>query len=268
MKRYFMAANIFRRVHKIVFERMLGRVFAGRQEDALRHSGTFKRSVRRFNQFLNEKGLVSPWIYTKKECLEFWQSMDNSSLSTGNRPEKYSSKKKNILVFLDRLWSPDVEKTDRILEVGCNCGANLYWLSELGYKTLCGVEINPSAVEQMEASFPELSKKTDIFTGSLEEYFAQKEDKSVDVIFSMGVSMHIHPGDNYIFSEMVRVARKYICTVEPESANSNYVFARNYRRVFELLGCCQLRSGLVTEDILPNSGYAGCTVRVMKIKAE
>ena len=88
----------------------------------------------------------------------------------------------------------------------------------------------------------------------------------MDVVLSMGVSMHIHPGDNFIFKEMIRVARKYICTVEPECANSNYVFARNYRRVFEKAGCVQIRSSLVTDDVFPDSGYAGCTVRMMKVK--
>jgi hypothetical protein len=118
----------------------------------------------------------------------------------------------------------------------------------------------------MKVSFPDLARKVDVFTGSLKDFFAGKKDKSVDVVLSVEVSMHIHPADNYIFSEMVRVARKYICIIEPESANSNYAFARNYRNVFESRGCSEVRSTFITDDILPGAGYSGCTIRVLKVK--
>jgi hypothetical protein len=136
-----MAVNMRRRFHKIVFEKIIGKIFYEGREKSLCCPNIFRKSVRRFNQNLNERGVVVPWIYNKKECLEFWSSIDNSSPSTGNRPEKYSSKKKGILVCLDNFWSPDVKKTDSILEVGCNCGANLYWLNRLGYTALSGVGV-------------------------------------------------------------------------------------------------------------------------------
>lgn len=254
------------RFFRAVLNKLIGWILTVPQEFALAPGGGMKLAICRFNQVSNEKCRVLPWVYTKKECSDFWKSIDNSSASTGNRPAKYSAKKQHVLTYVDGMWFPDVSKEDSIVEIGCNCGANLHWLKEMGYKDLSGVEINRNALDHMKSVFPELERTARIFHGSIQEYLSTKEDGSVDVIFSMGVAMHIHPSDDNLFDEMARVAKKYICTVEPETANSNYVFARNYRRVFQNRGCFQVRSGLITDDILPDSGYPGCTVRLMRVK--
>ena len=119
----------------------------------------------------------------------------------------------------------------------------------LGYKKLNGIEINPVAIQQMLTSFPRLEKavsisNTDVFSG-----LKAMKDKSFDLVFTMGVAMHIHPSDNEIFKEMIRVGRKFVCTFEPESANSNYVFSRNYDRVFSKLGAKQIKSSVFRSDL-------------------
>ncbi|MFA5167186.1 MAG: class I SAM-dependent methyltransferase [Candidatus Omnitrophota bacterium] len=205
-----------------------------------------------------------PWIFSQKECSEFWLGVDNNSSSVGNRPRGYSGKDSTIVELLQDFWTPYVPKSDAILELGCNCGANLRWLQQLGYCHLNGLEINPSAIEQMKASFPELYKKINLFEGNMGDLLPPIASNSMDVVFTMGVAMHIHPAQNKLFAEMVRISRKYVCTIEPETANSNYVFARNYRRVFEKYGCAQLRATRINADVCADPAYWGCTVRFLK----
>jgi hypothetical protein len=82
----------------------------------------------------------------------------------------------------------------------------------------------------------------------------------------MGVAMHIHPTSNYLFKHIARVARKFVCSIEPESDNSNYVFARNYRRVYQSHGLVQLKSALITSAAYPNvyEQILGSIIRLFK----
>ena len=152
---------------------------------------------------------------------------------------------------MHEFWSPQVKLSDSILELGSGAGADLYHCYELGYKNLLGIEISQDAVDVMKKVFPELAKKYRIFVGSFEDVLPKFDTDSVDVIFTMGVSQHIHPTSNFLFNEMVRVARKYICTIELESGNYSSMFSRNYRRVFQRLGCFQLKSVLITKGAFP-----------------
>ena len=123
-----------------------------------------------------------------------------------------------------------------ILELGCNVGRNLLYLWQNGFVNLSGIEMNKHALEIMRTSFPECGQVS-IYKGLLEEVLPRFEAKKFDVIFSMAVLEHIHPQSNFIFKEMVRVCRKYIITIEIEHSSGARVFPRNYRDVFETLGC-------------------------------
>ena len=255
--------TVLRKIYKRFFERIIGKIFCESQTDILTKPFIFKRIIRTINQKLNEKGYSVPWIYTKEECSEFWKEMDNASTSKGNRPENYAKKPREIIDFLHIFWAPQVDKNDSILEIGCNCGANLSWLSKLGYENLSGIEISTEAIEQMKSSFPELNAK--IYSGDIASLLPTLPSKSFDMIFTMAVAMHIHPKNNFLFSEIARVSKKYICTIEPEVANSNYVFARNYRKLFHKIGIEQIKSVLITKEAFPDiAGYAGCVARIYR----
>lgn len=258
--------SFFRKLHNRFFHRMLGRLFYQSTGDFYRNPSPRKRLTAAFNQFLNESGAQTPLIYTKKECGDFWSSIDNHSSSSRNRPESYENKSSAIARYLHEFWSPEVGMEDSILELGCNCGVNLNHLQEMGYRSLSGIEINPAAVAQMRSAFPKL--RANVILGSLEERLRELPSASYDVVFTMGVSMHIHPRSNFLFAEMKRVAKKYVCTIEPEPANSNYVFARNYGRVFEKLGCIQVKSVLLNDREHSHVvGYQGCTLRLIRAAA-
>ncbi len=171
--------------------------------------------------------------------------------------------------FMHAFWTPDVGPEDSILEVGCNAGANLNRLRELGYSRLSGIEINPTALDVMRSRFPALAASAEIHFGSLEEILPSLPDQSVDVVFSVWVLVHVHPASHALFREMVRVARRLVCTLEGESSTVSYVFARNYRRVFEALGCAQRKSAMATGKAFPELGpeIRGSVIRLMGVPA-
>jgi SAM-dependent methyltransferase len=219
-----------------------------------------KRAMVRVNQALFERGLVPPWVWDDERCREYWASRTDDG--DANRPSGYAAKPQAIVEFLHEFWQPHVQPGMRILEVGCNAGANLHGLRSRGYGNLAGIEINPAAIAELRRSFPDLAD-AEVTQGTLEEALPRTEP--VDVVFSMAVLLHVHPSSTEVFEHMARIGR-YVCVIEAESSTLSYIFARNYRRVFERLGCAQLRSTRLTEDATPGLGrnYYGYTARLFR----
>jgi len=226
-----------------------------------------KRFLTSLNQWLIEEGFTPPWIWSTEECHSFWASLQNNEESAGNKPVDYADKAMGIITFLDRFWKPDVVTDFSILELGCNCGVNLHGLRNLGYRYVSGIEMNAHALAEMRRSFPDLEKVAEISLGTLENLLPKMPSKSVDVVFTMGVLMHVHPRSHQVFSEMVRIARRYVAIIEAEVANCGYVFSRNYRRVFERLGCAQVKSTLMTRQAFPyvSRNYDGLAARLFSV---
>lgn len=262
-----MKNNVLRRLRNGIFHRVIGRRFFEISRDYYEKPSMRKKAAVAVNQFLNERGWQTPLILTKDECLAYWASMGNESASVGNRPVGYATKGRGMIDVLHSFWSPEVTPKDEILELGCNCGVNLYWLKELGYSHLSGVEVSPAAIGQLRESFPALAVSAKFHLAPMDQWLKSTPSKSYDVVFTMGVSMHIHPADNFVFREMTRIARKYVCTVEPEPENSNYVFSRNYQRVFERLGATQVKGLNISRKEFPELiGYFGCDARLFKVQ--
>jgi hypothetical protein len=83
------------------------------------------------------------------------------------------------------------------------------------------------------------------------------------------VLLHIHPSSHAVLEHLVRVARRYVCVVEAEQALASYVFPRNYGRVFERLGCEQVRAVSFGRRTHPAVGeeYFGYTARLFRVSA-
>jgi SAM-dependent methyltransferase len=229
-------------------------------DDLSRPAGAGRLMVRA-NQALFEHGVTPPWVWDADRCRRFWAGQDEEAGNV-NAPSTYAGKSQAIVEMLHDFWRPEVEPGLSVLEVGCNAGANLAGLARHGYEQLSGVEINPHAIEQMRQSFPDL--RATVHEGALEELLPTLETGSVDVVFSMAVLIHVHPSSKAIFEHMARIAARYVCVIEAENTTIPYIFARNYRRVFERAGCAQLRSALLTERAYPAVGadYWGYTARL------
>ncbi len=224
-------------------------------------------AIGRVNQWLMETGRVPPWIMTREECLAFWRTRSNNSPG-GNRPIDYVQKPIAIAEYLYEFWRDRVQTDFVILEVGCNAGTNLEVLRRLGYRRLAGLEISTEAVLEMQRVYPELCWGASVHVDSAEEGLRKLAAGSFDVVFTIAAAMHIHPSSNGVFSEIVRVARRYVCTIELESANCGYVFARNYQRVFSRLGCRQIKSETIVPDVSPalDRPYWGYVSRLFEVR--
>jgi len=217
------------------------------------------------NRALIERGVRAPWMWSAERCQQFWATREPGEDS--NAPNGYAAKRTEIVDFLHDFWSPEVGLSATVLEIGCNAGANLARLKQLGYEQLSGVEINPAAISEMRRAFPELAATAGIHIGRMEEVLPALDTDGFDVLFAMAVLHHVHPSSRWVFSEMVRISRGYICVLEPEQTVSHYVFCRNYGRLFEGLGCRQIRTVQIAHSSFPDiaDDYQGYTARLFRV---
>ncbi len=216
----------------------------------------------RLNQSLFERSLAPPWVFSRAQCQAYWASPPDA----GNQPLAYARKSTAVVDFLHRFWGPEVTAESSILEIGCNAGANLQGLHQLGYADLAGVEINATAVEEMGRQFPAMAQAATIHVGAFEEVLPGLPDRSADAVFAMAVLMHVHPKSREVFEHMARIARRYVCVVESENATTPHVFARDYGRVFSRAGCRETRSEVITPEDHPElmPDYEGFVARLFE----
>ena len=128
------------------------------------------------------------------------------------------------------------------MEIGCNCGRNLFWLDKAGYKELYGIEAFDGAIELMQEKFPHIHSEDKIKHGLIENLIKDIPDKAFDLVFTMAVLLHIHPQSEWIFKHIGRIARKHIITCELESdlgggnEKGKARWARNYEEIFGEFG--------------------------------
>jgi len=116
------------------------------------------------------------------------------------------------------------ERPRSILEVGANVGINLCALRGLSDARLFALEPNASARRRLvEASILPAEQILDGLAGSI-----PLGDASMDLVFTRGVLIHIHPQDLLASCrEIHRVARRYIVSIEYFAANPEELNYRN-----------------------------------------
>lgn len=100
-----------------------------------------------------------------------------------------------------------------ILEVGSNMGLNLYYISQIIKRDLqaYAVEPNKKAYKRL-ISNKSLKLKN---AWNCDAFNLPINDSSIDLVFTAGVLIHIHPDNlNRAMDEVVRVARKYVLCIE------------------------------------------------------
>jgi SAM-dependent methyltransferase len=107
-----------------------------------------------------------------------------------------------------------------VIELGCGAGRNLYVLQQRYPKmALCGVDINAEAVE-----FARARVRGEFLVGNLYDLDAVLEDRKADVVFTMGVLIHLHP--DTLPSLLARMAQRtghWVVLVEQVSPNNAVV---------------------------------------------
>ena len=99
---------------------------------------------------------------------------------------------------------------ERVLEVGCNLGANLRWLAELRAPgDVYGIDVNAKAIARLHETLPEVNA----LRGVAREL--PYRDSWFDLVFTMGVLIHQPPdGLAAVMAEVVRCSRRYVLCAE------------------------------------------------------
>lgn len=126
----------------------------------------------------------------------------------------------------------------RLLEVGCNLGANLKWIGTiLPPREIYGVDVNECALAQVRMT---LSGVNAVWARARELPF---RDRFFDLVFTSGVLIHQPPETlRDVMSEIVRCSAKYVLAMEyfapthteiPYRGQSGALFKADYGRLYQ-----------------------------------
>jgi SAM-dependent methyltransferase len=150
-----------------------------------------------------------------------------------------------------------------ILEVGCSSGRHLERLRQEGYENLTGIDINAESFDVMGNRYPKLAETGSFHHGAIEDIVPGFDDGAFDVIYSVETLQHIHPDNEWVFEEIVRVTDDLLITAENEGnspkrgrggedvsvVNDEFpLYHRDWKAVFSELGLAQLTHKPTSRD--------------------
>ena len=146
--------------------------------------------------------------------LQLWRSMfgrDYTDRNDVEKPERVETWRK----LLDGI------SVERALEVGCNAGWNLEYLTRLGVPAIVGVE--PGVYAAAKAR----SRNFNVLDGTAFEL--PFRDGWFDLAFTSGVLIHIAPDDvGKAMAEIYRCSRRYIVAIEYDAPEEKEVSYRGH----------------------------------------
>ena len=110
-----------------------------------------------------------------------------------------------------------------LLEIGCNCGPNLYLLaSAMPQVTMQGIDINPRAIHKgRELLAAAEINNVNLAIGKADE-LAQFAEKSFDIVFTDAVLIYIGPDKiEKVIKEMLRLSRLALVFLEQHDSNAS-----------------------------------------------
>jgi spore coat polysaccharide biosynthesis protein SpsF len=130
-----------------------------------------------------------------------------------------------------------IHPAHRVLEVGCNAGANLQWIIQhVDPAETFGIDVNRLALSRLRQRLPSVSA----VSGTAREL--PFRDRWFDLVFTAGVLIH-QPDTTLplVMAEVVRVSRRYVLCAEyfaPEKVEVPYrgatgaLFKRDYGNLY------------------------------------
>ena len=151
-------------------------------------------------------------------------------------------------------------KPQSALEVGCNHGINLRYLSEyVDSHQLYGLDINYHALEQAREYSPCINY---VWGSAFDLPF---KDDFFDLVFTVGVLIHHHPDSlSAVMQEILRCSKHYVLAVEyaekeftevPYRGLSAALFKGPYDALYRRMGLKLLETG----NLAKNQGFDDCT---------
>ncbi|MUV89873.1 methyltransferase domain-containing protein [Halapricum sp. CBA1109] len=143
----------------------------------------------------------------------------------------------------------------RILEVGCSSGRHLEALRQDGYRNLTGIDINDESFDVMADRYPTLHSAGTFHVGPIEDIVPEMDDDAFDVVYSVETVQHVHPDEQWVFEELVRITDELLITAENEGNSPDRgrpgsevscvdgefpLYHRDWKQVFSDLGMAQI----------------------------
>lgn len=165
---------------------------------------------------------------TVEEIRNYWRDPNDGK----NVRERYQSarafKRSNYLLSL----ITHLPRESKILELGSGVGRNLSVLHNAGFRNLNGIEISEKSLDVMRKSYPELRHNT-IHHSTIESIIDILPDKEYDLVYTMAVLEHLPYESDWVFTEISRLCKAKLITIEDEYTKSWRHFPRNYKEIFE-----------------------------------
>jgi len=172
-------------------------------------------------------------------------------------PEEYDVMFKNwhmkSRTEYNEMFLGNLDRSIKILEVGCNVGNQLMLLQKMGFNNLYGVEINEYAVEEAKKRTNDIC----IMQGSV--YNLPYENNEFDLVFTSGVLIHISPKNIFqAMKEIYRCSNKYIWGYENyvengyEEMRKDYLWKTDFAKLYHNI---DENSKIIKKEIFIWTGY-------------
>ena len=171
-------------------------------------------------------------------------------------------------LLLEKIAS--LQPISSILEIGCNCGPNLYLISQsFPSIEIQGIDINPVAIQKGKDLFASEGTSNVKLSVAKADELGQFQDNSFDVVLTDAVLIYIGRDKiQQVIREMVRVTRKGLILVERHCFRSNNkgrdglgirhngLWQRDYAALFkQFTPEAQIHITKITKDMWPDPGW-------------
>ncbi|MCX8182317.1 MAG: class I SAM-dependent methyltransferase [Candidatus Methanomethyliaceae archaeon] len=202
------------------------------------------------------------WLMRHTKQKSDWEDLPNRDSWVKDYWESKNHPHRNFLVQRILRFAP----IESILEVGSNCGPNLYLLAKfLPLARIIGVDINPVAVNEGNKFLKNEGISNVKLICSKADDLDTFKDKSFDIVFTDAVLIYIGPDKiEKVIKNFVRIARKTIILLEwhSERLNNERIeflykgkWVRDYKALFERFGFVNVKVEKIPEEIWPDSNW-------------
>ena len=109
----------------------------------------------------------------------------------------------NIGSSLDYFMKFNIQKSAKILDIGCNYGSLIYNLYKKGYRNVYGVDINNTSIEKGVNCYNEIKRRLFAYDGNILPF----PEKEFDVVLMFDVIEHIPNIRDFLKNQVNRIIR-------------------------------------------------------------